>query len=195
MAGILGIPPKYAHDLISCAIARKPRFPQGEKKKCSGVSTDQKALSLGFLASDGRLYHSKEKALRVSRDAAKREDVIRTLQQRENARLDRLKKAAKSGDIAFTKDGVFETKPCPSCDVYHKVPYVCSGDEPCPNSYLAKHPLKYPVKLQRFSGEVSEFMRMRCVADAARFSQLRMPQFSNRACVLHTCIGIGVLLV
>lgn len=133
-------------------------------KKCNGLNP---ALTpLGFVAGDGRIYHDRSKALRITRDVAKREEVIRNLQRREHARLDRLKQAAKSGDIAFTKDGVFETKPCPSCDVYHKVPYVCGVEEPCPNSYLAKYPLKK---------KVSWFIRMRGVANASReFSKLQM---------------------
>ena len=161
MAGILGIPPKYAHDLLSCATGRKarviPRTQGKDARKTSGLGSSARKAS-----GSGRLYHDRIKALRESRDIAKRERVIRNLQMRENARLGRLKEAAKSGDIAFTKDGVFETKPCPSCGVYHKVPYVCGVEEPCPNSYLAKHPLKLPVE------KVSDFVRMRSVANASR---------------------------
>ncbi len=159
MAGILGIPPKYAHDLLSCAVGRKPRgIPRTQEKdarKCRGSRLRCSARN----ASDGsgRLYHDRIKALRQNRDIEKREKVIRKLQMRENARLDRLKEAAKFGDIAFTKDGVFETKPCPSCNVHHKVPYICGVEEPCPNSHLAKHPLKIPVE------KVSDFVRMRSV--------------------------------
>ena len=168
MAGILGIPPKYAHDLIACALGRKPRgIPQTqekESKKCSGLRCP--ALTpFGYVAGDGRLYHDRMKALRITRDVAKREEVLRNLQLRENARLDRLKEAAKSGDIAFTKDGVFETKPCPSCGVYHKVPYVCGVEEPCPNSHLAKYPLKISLKPLE---KVRDFIRMRGVANASR---------------------------
>lgn len=182
MAGILGIPPKYAHDLLACAVGKKaraiPQTPGKDAKKCSGLRLP--ALTpLGFVAGDGRLYQDKTKALRVTRDVAKREEALRNLQMRENARLDRLKEAAKAGDVAFTKDGVFETKPCPSCNLYHKVPYVCGVEEPCPNSHLAKYPLKIPRKP---SEKVSEFVRMRSVANASRmfFLQMRMRGLRTR---------------
>ena len=147
MAGILGIPPKYAHDLLSCAAGKKARgIPQGKgAKKCSGLRCPF-LTPLGYVGGDGRIYRNRSKALRVTRDLARKEEAVRNLQMRENARLDRLKEAAKSGDIAFTKDGVFETKPCPSCGIYHKVPYICGVEEPCPNSHLAKHPLKVSSK-------------------------------------------------
>ena len=67
---------------------------------------------------------------------------MRWMDCKEKNRLDRLKRAAKSGDVTFTKYGVFETKRCPECDVYHRVPSVCSMNEPCPCSTLATYPLR-----------------------------------------------------
>ena len=164
MAGILGIPPKYCHDFIANALPKKPHGTSpkeaSERKKgkkmgltstplLSNKPPQQKTLPQksfpGYLAIDGQYYPTKEKAKRVTRAIEEKDRFVRWLECREKHRLDQLKSAAKAGDVIFTKHGVFESKPCPSCGILHKVPSLSSVDEPCPCSKLASHHPKKPT--------------------------------------------------
>ena len=179
MAGILGIPPKYCHDFISSVVAKKPHgtTPKGtaaqktERKCGSSVITRpkqpcrkltaRKLISVGHLAADGQYYPTQESAARVNRAIAEREYLLRKLEMREKLRLERLKRAAKAGDIAFTKEGVVETQPCQSCNVYHKVPSLCSVNEPCSCSKVASYPLRsHSGRRTKKASEVSCLLRM-----------------------------------
>lgn len=175
MAGVLGIPPKYCYDFISSALPKKPHVTSPkdvlERKgaKRSGLTSTPLLLNrvqqrktlpqknfLGYLAVDGKYYPTKEKAIRVTRAVEERERFLQWLECRENNRLERLKAAAKSGDIVFTKDGVFESKPCPSCGAYHKLPSLCNVNEPCPCSKIANSQLKkYSAKTSEKKSKVS----------------------------------------
>ena len=94
----------------------------------------------GFMAEDGAVYPTRQEQLEANRAYRlfeEREAILRMVETRERSRLDRLKKAARAGDITFTRDGIFETKPCNTCDVYHKVASIMNTNEPCPGSNLA----------------------------------------------------------
>lgn len=157
MAGILGIPPKYCHEFITSAIPKKVAGSSRAESLANRVDRrsvlvadgrpnqtckklSRKYVAVGYLALDGMYYPSEEDANRVNRSVAEREKLIRRLEFKEQCRLDRLKRAAKAGDIIFTKEGVFETERCPTCDVHHKVPSTCGGSDPCPYSKLASYP-------------------------------------------------------
>ena len=174
MAGVLGIPPKYCHDYVSGAVSRKPHgtTPKGSaaqktertcgspalnrpKQPCRKLAA-RKLLTVGYRANDGQYYPTPESAIRVNRSIAEREALLRKLEVREKLRLERLKRAAKAGDITFTKEGVVETQLCPSCDVYHKVPSLSSLNEPCSCSKLASYPLRsHSGKKMEKASEVS----------------------------------------
>lgn len=153
MAGVLGIPPRYCHEFISNALPRRPQrtvprespTSKGDKKYGLPVVAHRPIMKkplkpsppkspIGYPAIDGKYYPTKEKAMRVTRAIEERERFKRWMENKEKDRLDRLKRAAKNGDVTFTKYGVFETKRCPECDVYHRVPSVWSMNEPCPSA-------------------------------------------------------------
>ena len=94
----------------------------------------------GYLAEDGKVYPTRREQLeanKISRIVREREAMVTQLEIREKERLERLKRAARAGKIAFTPEGIFETKPCAVCpSVYHKVPSIMEPENPCPGSCL-----------------------------------------------------------
>ena len=95
----------------------------------------------GFLGDDGNVYPTREEQMEANRAyrlLEEREAILRKVEIRERGRLERLKRAARAGDITFTRDGIFETKPCYTCDVYHRVASISSTSQPCPGSLLGK---------------------------------------------------------
>lgn len=72
---------------------------------------------------------------------AKKLEDMRRLEEMNRQRYKQLKRAAKAGDLALTRDGVFESKPCSSCpaNTYHKVASLTEFRDPCPGSHMAQH--------------------------------------------------------
>ncbi len=113
----------------------------------------------GFMARDGAAHQTRQEQVitnRHSRFRTDQESLLVKVEAREQARLQRLRKAARAGDITFTQDGIFETKPCYACKVQHKVASISSPIEPCPGSRLKKYnlpkrldPLPEPYRTRR----------------------------------------------
>ena len=72
---------------------------------------------------------------------AKKLEDMRRLEEMNRQRYKQLKRAARAGNLAVTKDGVFESKPCNSCPAYtyHKVASLTEFQDPCPGSHMAQH--------------------------------------------------------
>ena len=205
MAGILGIPPRFCHNCAklprkptgpSSKDARSPKKPlplytnsliDGKIAKHPQKLSSKKHLA-GFPAIDGQRYPSREDANRANRALMERETTSR-LERKEKAYLERFKHAAERGDIVFTKEGVYETKPCASCVVYHKVelPSLCSVNEP---SQLVKLAPTFPVSVS----EVSEpsyacvaYPRSRC-GSACACARATIQYVDVRATLLLTSL-------
>ena len=98
---------------------------------------------MGFTAVDGTVYPTREEQIeanRINRLYKEREEKLRKLHVREQSHLRHLSKAARAGEVMFTKDGVFESSPCEECDIYHQVapPLTTNTNPPCPSSSLGK---------------------------------------------------------
>lgn len=103
----------------------------------------------GFISEDGTVYPSRLEQIEANRAyrlQGERDANLRAFENRERARLHRLRKAARAGDVAFTGDGIYETKPCLHCGFKHKVASVMNNSEVCPGSMMAKHGAPYQLK-------------------------------------------------
>lgn len=101
-------------------------------------------LKRGIVTKDGTACPTRQERIVTNRTYRFQEDqeaLLLRVEAREQARLQRLRRAARVGDITFTREGVFETKPCSTCGVKHKVASISSPIEPCPGSRLAKYNL------------------------------------------------------
>ena len=91
-------------------------------------------------------YPSREELAKVRYDSdsaflAKKLEEMRRLEEMNRQHYKQLKRAARAGDLAVTKDGVFESKPYSSCpaNTYHKVASLTEFQDPCPGSHMAQH--------------------------------------------------------
>ena len=96
-----------------------------DTSKCVQKPAVKKHLHrMGFTAVDGTVYPTREEQIeanRINRLYKEREEKLRKLHVREQSHLRHLSKAARAGEVMFTKDGVFESSPCEECDIYHQV--------------------------------------------------------------------------
>ncbi len=58
--------------------------------------------------------------------------IIHKLNQVDRARVDRLRRAAKVGEVIFTKQGIFESTVCSACNYHHKLTSILNTTTPCP---------------------------------------------------------------
>ena len=96
----------------------------------------------GFISEDGTVCPTRLEQIEANRAyrlQGERDANLRAFENREKARLHRLRKAAAAGDVTFTRDGIYETKPCLECGFKHKVASVMSNSEVCPGSQMANH--------------------------------------------------------
>ena len=63
---------------------------------------------------------------------AKTRSLLERMSQLDRARLQRLRRAAKVGEIIFTREGVFESTACGVCNTHHKVAPFLRLQSPCP---------------------------------------------------------------
>ncbi len=129
------------------------------KKHLTKPTVHQHLHYQGLVSKDGTVHPTRQEqveANRTYRFQEEREALLLKVEAREQARLRRLRKAARAGDITFTRDGIYETKPCYTCKVKHKVASITNPIEPCPGSRLAKYnvpqhlaPLPEPYRTRR----------------------------------------------
>ena len=96
---------------------------------------------MGFTAVDGTVYPTRQEQIeanRVNRLLEESQAMLRKLDMREQSRLRRLGKAARAGELTFTKNGVYEADLCDDCHVYHKLASKLNITSPCPSSYLGR---------------------------------------------------------
>ena len=96
---------------------------------------------MGFTAVDGTVYPTRQEQLeanRVNRLLEEGQAMLRKLDMREQSRLRRLGKVARTGELTYTKDGVYEANLCEDCHVYHKVASRLNINSPCPSSYVGR---------------------------------------------------------
>ena len=111
-------------------------------KHLAKPTVQQHLYQRGFMARDGTAYPTRREqmeAKKVYRFHEEREALLLKVEAREKERLRRLRRATRAGDITFTRDGIFEAKPCSACNVQHKVAPILSPTDPCPGSWLAKY--------------------------------------------------------
>ena len=104
---------------------------------------------MGFTAVDGTVYPTRQEQIeanRVNHLLEEGQAMLRKLDVREQSRLRRLGKAARAGELTFTKDGVYEADFCQDCHVYHKMASRLHMDSPCPSSYLGRRQVKQREK-------------------------------------------------
>lgn len=102
----------------------------------------------GFIAKDGTVYPTRREQIeanRANRLLEEKEAILLKVEERERARMERLRKMARAGDVVFTKEGIVEAKPCSLCHSYHKIASLLSPPEPCPGSQLAKYATLDPL--------------------------------------------------
>ena len=117
------------------------------KRHLTKPSVKQHLEKHGFIAKDGTVYPTQQEQIeanRANRLLEEKEAVLLKVEERERARMERLRQMARAGDIVFTKDGIVETKLCCLCNSYHKVGSLLSPTEPCPGSQLAKYAMLDP---------------------------------------------------
>ena len=96
---------------------------------------------MGFTAVDGTVYPTRQEQIEANRVNRLLEDgqaMLRKLDMREQSRLRRLGKAARTGELTFTKDGVYDASLCDDCHVYHKLASRLNINSPCPSSYFGR---------------------------------------------------------
>ena len=130
--------PLYYNSLVS----------EHTKRHLTKPSVKQHLEKHGFIAKDGTVYPTQQEQIeanRANRLLEEKEAILQKVEERERARMERLRQMARAGDIVFTKDGIVETKPCGLCNSYHKVGSLLSPTEPCPGSQLAQYAMLDPL--------------------------------------------------
>ena len=69
--------------------------------------------------------------------------ILERIDKLDHARIQRLRRAARVGQIVFTKQGIFETVECKECKTHHKLNPSLRLPNPCPASEFGK---KYHMK-------------------------------------------------